>query len=214
MAAVLGQALDIDPSEVRTDRIAPALAGAQDDTDRALVEAGVTPPTDGRRSAARALAVATIATAIAQAVASAAVSGRPKPQGEMPARAIVPFSDVRQALDNAGGGIANRVGSEANSLIANGVHTNEALLAGGIGTFAFEWVYGSTPRNSFPPHIRLDGVRFERWDDESLSQEGSGFEWVGGTHFFPGDHRGCLCTYKRTLGELAASQPIAAGASN
>lgn len=115
----------------------------------------------------------------------------------------VPFGQIRTALDQAGGGPAQLTSiTEAAMLIGNGVRTVQDLAALGLATEAFEWVYGSIPRTPFPPHRDLDGQQFTRWDDPSLEQRSQ--TWVSGTHWFPGDHRGCRCTVQRVIVEAAA----------
>ena len=56
-----------------------------------------------------------------------------------------------------------------------------------------EWVYGHDPRAPFPPHRALDQQRLEHWEDDRLAVVGR-FPPV--SHYYPGDHAGCLCTYQ------------------
>lgn len=198
----------VNLSDVRTDRIEQAIKTAQTETDKALTRAGASTP--ATREQDRTSAVALVTAAVAAAVAGS-VFKRPRPQGEGGTE-IVPMADVRGALDVAGGGAASRTadGEEAWELVANGRHTVTSLDQAGIKTDAFQWVYGTSPRSTFEPHLRLDGEVFPRWDDEKLSQEGSGEEWVGGTHWYPADHRGCRCSYRRVLVDRAGVVSLAA----
>lgn len=198
----------VTPGQVNTDRPGQAIAVAQEATDRALSRVGATPPPT--REQDRDAATRRLASAVAAAVVGS-VFKRPTPQGEA-GPDIVPFADVRRALDAAGGADAARSadGEEAWELVGNGRHTVTALNDAGIGTQAFRWVYGTTPRQTFEPHLRLDGDMFERWDADVLDQSGTGGEWVGGTHFYPGDHRGCRCTYERVLVDRAGIVSLAA----
>lgn len=210
--ALLATTLLVDPSEVRTDKIEAAIQEAQQQTDRALATVEAQPP--GTRDDDRALATTAIAATVASAVA-ASVFKRTKPQGEssVDGSDIVPVADVRTALDRAGGGLASRTadGEEAWELIGNGRHTVTALDRVGVKTQAFRWVYGTAPRQSFEPHLNLDGEVFDRWDADVLAQEGTGGEWIGGTHFHPGDHRGDRCTYERVLVEKEGLLLVASG---
>lgn len=196
------------PGQVNTDRPGKAIAAAQEATDRALSRVGAAPPPT--REQDRDAATRRLASAVASAVVGS-VFKRPTPQGEA-GPDIVPFADVRRALDAAGGGDAARSadGEEAWELVGNGRHTVTALNDAGVGTQAFRWVYGTTPRQTFEPHLRLDGEMFSRWDADVLSQEGTGGEWVGGSHFYPGDHKGDRCTYERVLVDRAGIVSLAA----
>lgn len=196
------------PGQVNTDRPGQAIVTAQEATDRALARVGATPPPT--REQDRDAATRRLAAAVASAVVGS-VFKRPTPEGEA-GPDIVPFADVRRALDAAGGADAARSadGEEAWELVGNGRHTVTALTDAGVGTQSFRWVYGTTPRQTFEPHLRLDGDVFERWDADVLDQSGTGGEWVGGTHFYPGDHRGCRCSYERVLVDRTGIVSLAA----
>ena len=200
----------VDINTVRLSHIESAIERAQSATDDLIARAGGARVDAGVRSADRDLAATSLRRSIASAVGSA-LFRRPAPEGEA-GRDIVAFADVRRALDQAGGGGAARAADEAWELVANGRHTVESLDVVGIRSQAFQWVYGTTPRNTFEPHLRLDGAVFARWDDPTLDQSGTGGEWVGGTHYYPGDHRGCRCTYQRVLVDASGVISIAAAA--
>lgn len=158
--------------------------------------------TEGRNREAdaddRTTAVAAILGALAAAVINSVFKPKAPPKGEagIDGSEYVPMADVRSALDTAGGGSARLTTiTEAAMLVGNGVRTVGDLAAMGLRTDTFEWVYGSIPRTPFRPHLDLDGVRFGRWDDPVLENN----TWVSGSHFFPGDHRGCRCTAIRTI---------------
>lgn len=193
---------------VNVDRVDRAIGTAQESADAILRRAGATPPPT--RDADRAAGTRRVAASVAAAVAES-VFGMRRVEGEG-GPDIVPFADVRRALDAAGGGDAARSvdGEEAWELVGNGRHTVTALIGAGVATTGFRWVYGTTPRQTFEPHLNLDGDVFNRWDDPILDQSGTGGEWVGGTHFYPGDHRGCRCTYERVLADRAGIVSLAA----
>jgi len=200
----------VNPTDVDVTKTETAIARAQTETDRALSRMGATPvqSRDPDREAATGLLAGTVAAAVA-----AAVFSRPTPTGES-AGEIVPFALIRETLDVAGGGLAARSadGEEAWELVGNGRHTVDSLTRVGVASEAFQWVYGATPRQTFEPHLNLDGEVFDRWDAPVLSQEGTGGEWVGGQFFYPADHRGCRCTYERVLAYVSPPQSVAASA--
>lgn len=123
---------------------------------------------------------------------------RPDTSGESrPGSEWIPTGELRSAMDLAGGGVATHVADEAWEMIGNGRRTVEALTAVNVQTEGFQWAYGSALRKTFEPHLRLDGRTFTRWDSPILLQAEA--SWVSGDYFFPGDHRGCACSYFRTL---------------
>lgn len=122
--------------------------------------------------------------------------------GELPGSLVSP-SLVRGSLATAGGlhtaiggltrdglpGAANRgVGG-----LGTGELLSDFMRGQGSEIDHYEWAYGISTR-VFPPHARLDGVRFPTWGADELSTTGTGGEWVGGS-FAPGDHKGCHCDY-------------------
>lgn len=116
----------------------------------------------------------------------------------VPGHEHVPVSAIRSAMDRAGGGVATADGLTATQGIGNGKRAVDDLAHGGIDTSAFQWIYGMIPRGkNFVPHLNLDGKVFEAWDDPVLEQLSD--TWVGGSYWYPGDHRGCRCTFTRIL---------------
>lgn len=122
-------------------------------------------------------------------------------QGETRAEANVPLGVVRGALAHVGGtgvdtGEADADGDAADGTrpvggIGLGQEVDDVLAEEGAQRLGFEWVYGVTPRNIFPPHFDLDGERFSGWTDEKLVPSAQ-YGWVGSV-YRPGDHRGCAC---------------------
>lgn len=106
--------------------------------------------------------------------------------GERPDTLLGPDA-VRDALDVVGGSAEGAGDGLAHSpdLVAL-LHEQGARDAGR------EWLYGLSPRNTFEPHLALDGTRFRDWDDGALSTALTPHGWVG-EFFRPGDHKGCLC---------------------
>lgn len=127
---------------------------------------------------------------------------------------------VRRALGMAGGarietlGTADAwvvLGSKPPSGVATGPTVLDAARGAGATIDAYRWDYGQAPRHTFEPHKRLDGVVFRDFDDEALRNT-HGFPPF--SHFFPGDHRGCLCDAEPIVlpaGDLAAA-PAPTGA--
>ena len=104
---------------------------------------------------------------------------------------LIPANLVRDTLTVAGGNLPADVPEEARGL-ALGDNTLRTLREGGLVTAGYVWEYGdpASRRSNFEPHQNLDGVEFIEWTDPSLGAFGS---WVGVSHFFPGDHKGCRC---------------------
>lgn len=133
--------------------------------------------------------------------------------GEWAADARVPPGIIRQALALAGG--ARGLGGEpgilrpANLYPVGGVATGEIIMDGiteaGGGVEAFRWVYGPGRRSRFEPHHALDGVVFQNLDDSALVNRTG---WPPFPHFYPGDHRGCLCDFEPIVVDLAAAKAI------
>jgi hypothetical protein len=117
----------------------------------------------------------------------------------------VPAGLVRDALRIAGGGGGPQGVSEDDSLPTGGIGTgtlvNEAIQGQGVDISGMTWDYGPATRNSFEPHLELDGLAFANWEDPALEVQ-PGDEWLDTPHYFPGDHGGCLCTVVSTY-ELA-----------
>lgn len=109
--------------------------------------------------------------------------------GERPATLLAP-GDVYDALDVIGGGEPG-----AGDGITHGPDLAELMAQEGARQAGREWLYGLSPRNTFQPHMALDGTRFRDWSDGALSTalEPRGIQQLCGPHFHPGDHRGCLC---------------------
>ena len=118
----------------------------------------------------------------------------------------VPASIVRGALTLAGGQPETSPGidDDGHPVVAPGRvpepqtgpgtgHIVDAAISGGGGE-KLGWVwgyYGVARRDPFTPHQRLDGRRFEGFDDPALA---SGPDAWLGPFYHPGDHPGCLCS--------------------
>lgn len=121
----------------------------------------------------------------------------PPDQGEVSADTDVPFNVVGEALSRAGGAEeADPTVPIAALGVATGTIMQRVLAGKGVMTEGYEWVYGTAPRETFPPHLRLSGTFFESFDDDALINSG-GFPGVG--HYHPRDHRGCLCDAKPVM---------------
>ena len=182
------------PEDFDVDRFDKIIGDAQDATTKALSKVGADKiNADPHRADAVRLLAALLTTALISGLYhKTSTSGEEGFDGTE----LVSFTDLREALNVAGGGQAKRA-VDVYELIGNGKHTVEALDRVGIGTEAFQWVYGTIPRRTFQPHLNLDGEIFERWDDPVLKQTTE--TWVGGEYWYVGDHRGCRCRYRRVL---------------
>jgi hypothetical protein len=110
---------------------------------------------------------------------------------------LVPPGTVRSSLIRAGGG-----GTRATSFVTGDL-VRGLWREAGIDFARYVWRYGdpSMRRSSFEPHYRLNGIAFASPDDDRLGNRSG---WPGVSHFWPGDHAGCLC-----LVELTAPTRIA-----
>lgn len=77
------------------------------------------------------------------------------------------------------------------------------VLASGVRSAGWRWIYGSLPRVPFPAHAALDGAVVGDVQDGRLAN-GDPFPRFGS--FFPGDHPGCLCV----TAEVLLTQEVAA----
>lgn len=142
-----------------------------------------------------------------------AVSAIANDLGEWATDARVPPGIIRQALALAGG--ARGLGGEpgilrpANLYPVGGVATGEIVMDGiteaGGQVEAFRWVYGPGRRSRFDPHHALDGAVFQNLDDSALVNRTG---WPKFPHFYPGDHRGCLCDFEPIVVDLAAAKAM------
>lgn len=128
--------------------------------------------------------------------------------GEFDPTSKVPTGLVRQAMARAGGqkafttdGQDAWVALDAEGRPAGGIGTGrtigQALTEKGVGREGYRWVYGAGfRRTNFPPHLRLDGVTFENFDDPVLAVSGS---FPARDFYMPGDHAGCQCDFEPIL---------------
>jgi len=121
--------------------------------------------------------------------------------GEAP-EVDVPPGLVRDALAFVGGMPETSAGmhngrsltGEPVGGLGNGTAVVGELTNAGAVHLGFEWRYGYMPRSTFEPHLALDGERFDSWTDPVLGVRESD-RWLRASHYHPGDHAGCLCTY-------------------
>jgi hypothetical protein len=109
----------------------------------------------------------------------------------------VPFGVIREAVGRAGGAAPSGIYIGPAGQPIGGVATGEVILGHfgrlGGGVEGWEWVYGETVRTrEFLPHRDLDGARFARWDEDTLTNRAN---WPPVAFYAPGDHAGCLCTH-------------------
>jgi len=126
--------------------------------------------------------------------------------GEIPPGAVPPYL-LRTALAIVGGlpetsggldDYGRSVTGEPVGGLANGDTVRREMEQHGAVELGYLWVYGITldPRK-FDPHWDLEGAKFADWSDpklETATVYSGKFAWVG-THFRPGDHRGCMCDF-------------------
>lgn len=129
--------------------------------------------------------------------------------GEVVEGAVVPPGLLRQAIARAGGATIETtgVGGDAwtaitsNGMPVGGIGTGDLLASAmsdhGAGVDGYRWVYGAAVRKTpFEPHVELDGVEFENFDDDVLANT-SGFPDL--PYYIPGDHGGCICDFEPVI---------------
>ncbi len=137
-------------------------------------------------------------------------SGEPDPEdvGEI-SDPRVPTEILREALSIAGGGTAQVDGVNAAELVGNGHRVRQLFTERGYVTTGFTWQYGDLFARTvnFEPHVDLDGVTVTDWNDGRLETPIG--TWLSTARYYPGDHRGCLCTYTREI-TITVPLPVAA----
>jgi hypothetical protein len=100
--------------------------------------------------------------------------------------------------------------ADAGTRPAGGVATGElvkgALQDEGVVTERYRWVYGPALRQTFHPHLALDGTEFDNFDDPQLVN-GQSFPPYG--YYFPGDHTGCICDFEPIIPAVEGVAPVA-----
>jgi hypothetical protein len=100
---------------------------------------------------------------------------------------------VFQLLTTAGGTPPAAFAPDSPRGLALGQRTRALLIDHGFLIETETWRYGlQTRRTNFDPHRALDGFKTDNKEDPRLR---SSTAWLGVTHYFPGDHRGCLCRW-------------------
>ncbi len=172
--------------DARVERADQAIVGLLED--QGADPAAVKPELDTAREASTALVVAALI-----ALGSTLLL-RPEPvpgPGETDGTSLVPPGVLRDALARAGGGGTKAAGLTTGDLIRD-LFGRQGVTFGG-----YVWVYGDPSQRVRPyrPHQALDGQPFGDVDDDRLGAQvdESGYAWPGVTHYWPGDHPGCLC---------------------
>jgi len=149
--------------------------------------------------AAELLVAALLAATVAR-LFTAGPEADPAETGEVGEAGAPPGRVVLDTMTVAGGGAVGAVpsgpGYEAG--VGNGPRSVGWLRAGGVVTAAYRWRYGdrSARATNFEPHLVLDAIEFDRWDDPTLRVVGA---FPRGPGYHPGDHKGCLCGFERVL---------------
>jgi hypothetical protein len=100
---------------------------------------------------------------------------------------------VFQLLTTAGGTPPAAFALDSPRGLALGQRTRALLVEHGFLIETETWRYGmQTRRTNFDPHRALDGFKTDNKEDPTLRSHTS---WLGVTHYFPGDHKGCLCRW-------------------
>lgn len=97
-----------------------------------------------------------------------------------------------------GGGVVTEFTTDTPRGFALGQRVRAALRDGGYLTESSTWRYGTAPRATFHPHAALNGTEVIDHESPKLAVS-SEYSWLGVSHYFPGDHKGCLCTLVPTV---------------
>lgn len=118
---------------------------------------------------------------------------------------------VMDAMSVAGGSIravtaasaALALGTTYDYGIGNGSRARGWHEGNGFVVSGMIWVYGdpSSRKANYIPHLELDGVDFMSWQDVLIHGN------------FPGDHRGCQCSYEKLLVHQQAADPAGSTAT-
>lgn len=113
--------------------------------------------------------------------------------GEFRNGSAVQYGDVRGLLSKLGGGSTDP-SVELVGGITTGNTMKEFLGQTGINTDEKIWLYGweDAPRRTFNGHLQMDGLVFEKWDDNGLIISPQD-RWLRRNYYAPGDHWGCSC---------------------
>jgi len=87
-------------------------------------------------------------------------------------------------------GAPGTAGGSSGGLVAGGDTTRAAAMEVGLVQVGFVWDYGDGLRQTFEPHLALDGMEFDSWEDPGLANFES---WPANSFYYPGDHDGCMC---------------------
>lgn len=127
--------------------------------------------------------------------------------GEKALASKVPAGVLRTAMAKAGGATGLHIDERGGVWLplgnggrapAGGIGTGELIMDTatelGASRQGYRWVYGPAARQRpFEPHVELDGVEFENFDDPVLANPDSFPETA---FYIPGDHAGCICDYE------------------
>lgn len=140
--------------------------------------------------------------------------------GEHDSSMNVPTGLVRAAIARAGGagalsldvedlGEIGAVLADGGARPVGGIGQGELVLEQlrdfGVSTKAYRWVYGHSLRNTFHPHLSLDGIVFTTYDDPRLTNASG---WPPFSFYLPGDHFGCRCDVELILVPPAGIVPL------
>lgn len=207
VARTLGQA-QVEKLQLTNDQLVPAdsFAGLSDrllkmlerswGQARARIERLTGAEVEDREADDRERAVSTFIAALLGLVAARLFTAGPDPDpaetGEI-AEGITTGQMVYDLLTTAGGGGTGPFTPETPRGMALGERTRSILADHGYLTTSETWVYGVAPRQTFQPHLSLDG---------EVNPQVPGPSWLGVQFMYPGDHKGCLCRLVPTVEQV------------
>ncbi len=190
------QLVPADTFDPLTERLLALIESAQDETRRELsalfgTEVEESTEEEDRISAIDIFIAALIGLVVAR-LFTTSPDLDPAETGEI-GDSIASGEIVYQLLTTAGGTPPAGFAPDSPRGLALGQRTRALLVDKGFLIETETWRYGLQPRRTeFDPHKALDGFKTDNKEDPRLRSD---TQWLGVTHYFPGDHRGCLCAW-------------------
>jgi hypothetical protein len=190
------QLVPTDTFDPLAARLATLIELAQDETRRELEEIVGKPiePTteDEDRETAITVFVAALIGLVTARLFTLSPDLDPAETGEI-GDGIATGAIVFQLLTMAGGIPESEFTPDSPRGLSLGQRTRAALKENGYLIETETWRYGlQTRRTNFDPHMALNGFKTDNKEAPDLRSHTS---WLGVTHYFPGDHKGCLCSW-------------------
>ena len=126
-----------------------------------------------------------------------------KPWGDLDPNQLVPTGLIRASVAVAGGAEPStfvqmdgyaapfQTGAPVGEIGTGATLSDLLTNSDAVSQQGYEWAHGPS-MNPYQPHLDLDGVQFDAFDDPQLANN-DGFP--DNAYFLPGDHPGCMCDF-------------------